>query len=327
MPASSCRRAQGGVVGAITNPNDAIPMNAENQEKCGSCVFGIGFCVLVIMAFVALDDLSKQQPTLDDRWEDELQHERYEETGTFVSPSGGATTSEGLAASTGVAEGTARCMRLGTCSQHFFPGTELLGGPYGQMMNDWRAEMLTGAERSFARNQEWVLCYSTFLHAHDVFEFHARCDMYDKTITVARNEPGYLFGGYADESWGRCSPGAGISREGCEGNYDQRASANFLFGLATPTNSTGPMKHLPSGGNEDYQCSNPILWPTWGRGADLSMGRDGPPGEQAYCDLAGPNARGHTYAGQVKGTCGPDDENMASYDWGTTQLEVWRRAD
>eukprot|EP01045_Picozoa_sp_COSAG04_P052536 COSAG04_NODE_22444_length_355_cov_0.503906_2_plen_70_part_01 len=70
------------MVGAITNPNDAIPMNAENQEKCGSCVFGIGFCVLVIMAFVSLDDLSKQQPTLDDNWEDELQHEHYEETGT-----------------------------------------------------------------------------------------------------------------------------------------------------------------------------------------------------------------------------------------------------
>lgn len=150
--------------------------------------------------------------------------------------------------------------------------------------------------------------------------FHANCDQFDETVTIARHGPvpqtdahgsaspnwvdgaDWVFGGYAEHTWA-----------GSDG-WDTTATGNFIFGLEPGT----PERHNPTTPNH-YQMLSPDYWPTWGAGTDLTMGAngfsggDGPSGSGGYCDQGG------TYSGSNSQICG------GNRNWGTTELQVWRR--
>ena len=186
----------------------------------------------------------------------------------------------------------------------------------------------------------WVACFDSAVDdASTPAAFHANCDAFAETVTVARNELGYTFGGYAERSWSldTCLVNGGDQ----PGNYcnERTASGNFIFGLEPGS----PERFDPTGVDTNYQRTGPSYWPVWGlhgalssgyNGYDLSMGTgNGPPGtNQADCFV------GQTYgASQPDQICGRTAVNCCPAEWsttsthavdgwGTTEIEVWRRA-
>jgi hypothetical protein len=61
--------------------------------------------------------------------------------------------------------------------------------------------------------------------------FHANCDAFDETVSIAENSLGYTFGGYAMGSWSveTCLTNGGTMQwTGC---YDTTLDADFVFRL------------------------------------------------------------------------------------------------
>ena len=74
------------------------------------------------------------------------------------------------------------------------PGSRLLTPEWGGQLNDWADK---------GKGKEWSLCCSTFEGCDTAAKFHAACDAYNVTLTVAHNagdgryNPGnYTFGGF-----------------------------------------------------------------------------------------------------------------------------------
>eukprot|EP01046_Picozoa_sp_COSAG06_P002703 COSAG06_NODE_98_length_24155_cov_29.681784_10_plen_496_part_00 len=145
---------------------------------------------------------------------------------------------------------------------------------------------------------------------------HANCDPFDETVSIARNELGYTFGGYAQRSWGTticCGDSVqqyscGTSCGGQPCCYENTAATDFIF-LLSPEVST---RFDPIGAQNQYQRPHPDYWPDWGSGGDLRMGQSGPPGTGAHC------SQGDDYAGNHNEVCGG---NVGS--WGETRLVVY----
>lgn len=179
--------------------------------------------------------------------------------------------------------------------------SELLTTASAEQLGSW-----LGEPKDLAN---WTLCYSTRLHAATAEEFHRRCDSFEQTLTVGNNSLGFMFGGLAYQSWA----GSG---------WKTGAAARdwlFILGPTKPTRFDplgAAARPLPSGASSatDFQFSAPSHWPTWGGGGDLRFGHSGPPGMDATCN------QGFTYAGSHNEACG------GGYNWGKTDLEVWRRA-
>lgn len=179
--------------------------------------------------------------------------------------------------------------------------SELLTSASYEQLGSW-----LGDSESLAN---WMLCYSTRLHAATAKEFHRRCDSFEQTLTVGNNSLGFTFGGLAYQSWAGSGWKSGA------------AARDWLFTLG-PTESTrfeplgAGARPLPSGASSatDFQFSAPSHWPAWGGGGDLRFGHDGLPGTDATCN------QGFTYSGSHNEACG------GGYNWGKTDLEVWRRA-
>lgn len=169
-----------------------------------------------------------------------------------------------------------------------------LGGPAGQQYN-------------------WTLCFSSFVHpADDASVYHAQCDDYQLTLTVARNALGFTFGGLARGSFGyaQCCKVRGNSCAVPNVCFCQEScAADFIFKLAPGD----PTKYAPTGTDHDFQDAEPKHWPCWGTGDDLLIGKSGPPGQGAKCK------QGHTYAGNESEACGGGVGT-----WGHTDIEVWR---
>ena len=191
----------------------------------------------------------------------------------------------------------------------------------------------------------WELCYSSFTDPHMptcagelcpdrgsmdcacLNAFHRQCDHYRETVTVARNSLNYTFGGYvrfisrvpvcSSSVLGliACtSPWFAQADAPWSNNLSAGTSACFIFGLGPRQ----PQRFGPrSGGGTNYMFAWSSDWPAWGRATDLSMGDNGPPGLDGYCN------QGHTYSGSRSQICGGD--SIVKH-WGATQLEVWRLA-
>ena len=151
----------------------------------------------------------------------------------------------------------------------------------------------------------WVKCFdSTVDDSSTTDAFHAACDAFDETVTIARNSLGFTFGGYAEHSW------AGD-------DWITTAGGNFIFGLAPGSAE----RFDPSGADQDYQRVAPDYWPGWG--SDLKMGQNGPPGTDGRC-------QGDTYTANVDQICGGSGaagswaEGSTFQPWGETWLVVWR---
>ena len=185
------------------------------------------------------------------------------------------------------------------CQGVHFPGSRII-------MNNatWDASVNTWV---FARTprlaQVWGLCYSSFTDdATSPAAFHQQCDQYSKTVMLARNSQGYVFGGYAAGPWSKTSCCA-VSTNTC--NSDKcvyRTASDFLFRLQPD----GPQRYLPkgnanpSGASTEYHWVGPSYWPCWGGGADLCMGTNvGGMGTNGHC-----SNQGTTYEGDYNEVCG-----------------------
>ena len=206
-----------------------------------------------------------------------------------------------------------------------FPGSLLIAAEWEETLSGWVG--------SSVPEGEWTLCYSSFTdNATTPAAFHAQCDNYTTTVSVAHNKGdggsnagNYTFGGFAAGSWNYTVCCAN-PRNDCHrpDHYtissfctDQTTTDDFLFGLWTPgrEGDEGPQRCLPTGTGTDFQFVAADLWPAWGSYSDLSMGYGGPlGGDHGYCN------QGNTYAGFRNEICG------GQYNWGATQLEVWRPA-
>eukprot|EP01043_Picozoa_sp_COSAG02_P014153 COSAG02_NODE_578_length_20075_cov_93.607930_10_plen_879_part_00 len=184
----------------------------------------------------------------------------------------------------------------------------------------------------------WVKCFDS--DVDDVSTpavFHANCDAFDETVLIARNSLGYTFGGYAAQSWSKdtcCEDSANY----CGSSYcvypGAAAGAAFIFNLDPAAAKFGPIDPGgtiglmgPSGwdpidasqpvytGETDYQQASSERWPEFGA-HDLSFGFNDLPlssNEAAMCQ------QGAVYTGSPNQICG------GQYNWGETQLVVWRR--
>ena len=90
-------------------------------------------------------------------------------------------------------------------------------------------------------------------------DFHKKCDNQGPTITLIKNDKGYIFGGYTSVSWTG------------DGNYHSDPKS-FLFTL-TNINGTEPTKcQISSTGNSVYHDNN--YGPTFGGGHDIYINPD-----------------------------------------------------
>jgi len=100
---------------------------------------------------------------------------------------------------------------------------------------------------------------------------------------------------------------------------DHTSSSDYLYRLSPGE----PERVEPTGVTPEtftnYQYANPIEWPNFGYDGnpfsannDLRIGATGPPGTSGYC------GQGSTYRGSPNAACG------GQYNWGHTDLEVWR---
>ena len=150
----------------------------------------------------------------------------------------------------------------------------------------------------------WIKCFDSAVDdTSTAAAFHAACDQFSETVSIADSTLGYTFGGYASASW------AGNS-------WITTATTNFIFGLGPGS----PERFDTNGADTQYQASMPDYWPTWGSepNHDLKMGQSGllpaggPLGEDGLCQ------QGNTYAGSPNQVCG------GRGNWGETRLQVWR---
>ena len=81
------------------------------------------------------------------------------------------------------------------------------------------------------------------------------------------------------------------------GSGETGEGENFIFGLSPGAAS----RYDPTGMSNNYQVSDPAMWPTWGAAGtpDLSIGASGRPGDEATC--AG---QGTAYEGSSGEVCG-----------------------
>ena len=76
-----------------------------------------------------------------------------------------------------------------TCEPVHFPGSQIIDQSMDTAVTNFFPDTL--------RSQTWSLCYSSFTDdASTPAAFHAQCDQYSTTLTVASNSLGYTFGGY-----------------------------------------------------------------------------------------------------------------------------------
>ena len=106
------------------------------------------------------------------------------------------------------------------------------------------------------------------------------------------------FGAFHEGTW------AGSS------GWDYNSKANFLFKLGDS------LEKFPFKGSDSYYAyKNPTYWPCFGYGHDLTWGKHGKLGTNAYCYATSETS----YSGHVNEICG-------GRNWGTTHLEVWHLA-
>ena len=56
------------------------------------------------------------------------------------------------------------------------------------------------------KDPRWLLCYRASSHGWTASTFHSRCDGKNNTVTIIKKDE-YVFGGYTDIPWGKCSFG------------------------------------------------------------------------------------------------------------------------
>ncbi|CAF3325934.1 unnamed protein product [Rotaria socialis] len=120
-------------------------------------------------------------------------------------------------------------------------------------------------------NQMWALIYKATRDGFDGPTFHRLCDNQGATIVIIRSSGGYLFGGYAAQSWN--SAGSYIN-----------AINSFLF-LLTNANGSQPTK-FPYNNNGHALHGNNAYGPTFGGGHDLHICNNSNTINGSYCNIS-----------------------------------------
>jgi hypothetical protein len=107
-------------------------------------------------------------------------------------------------------------------------------------------------------------------------DFHRLCDNKRATVTVIRSKEGYVFGGYADQSWN------------CSNSWVASSSA-FLFSLVRPSCSVAVKLPLNGMNNRCAMHCDSSHGPTFGGGHDIVVKDSANSNFNSYTDL------GHSY--------------------------------
>jgi len=81
--------------------------------------------------------------------------------------------------------------------------------------------------------QNFKLLYKASVHGFESKVFHANCDGKGETITIAKSENGYIFGGYNPNSW----------KSSAKGEFENCFAA-WIFSLTNPKNKPFKAKTL-----------------------------------------------------------------------------------
>ncbi|CAF1200424.1 unnamed protein product [Adineta steineri] len=121
-------------------------------------------------------------------------------------------------------------------------------------------------------DQRWESIYIATKDGSDASTFHRLCDNQGPTMVIIRSTGGYLFGGYASQSWSS------------NGSYTN-APNSFLF-LLTNANGSQPTKFLYN--NNGYAFYNhPAYGPAYGGSHDLHICDKSNANNNSYCNMSG----------------------------------------
>jgi hypothetical protein len=134
-------------------------------------------------------------------------------------------------------------------------------------MNEWLG-------RQKGRGVRLELLYRASRDGFKAADFHGLCDNKGATVTVIRSKEGYVFGGYADQSWD-CSKG-----------WDASPSA-FLFSLVRPSSSVAVK--LPLNGTANYMAMryDSLCGPLFGSGHDIFVKDSANTNSNSFTNLGG----------------------------------------
>jgi len=125
-----------------------------------------------------------------------------------------------------------------------FANSKILSGKQKEKLLEW------------LNNRRATLLYSATRDGFSASAFHRLCDNKGKTITVIRSTQGYIFGGYADNSWD-------------SSNSYKNVYNCWLFTLTNP-NNLAPTKFVAASTSSAMYCAT-TLGPTFGEGHDISL--------------------------------------------------------
>ncbi|MCO4761805.1 MAG: TLD domain-containing protein [Myxococcales bacterium] len=171
-----------------------------------------------------------------------------------------------------------------------FQGSTILNFTSALKINNWYGKS----------TQQWVLCYRRSVHGASSSTFHSRCNNKGPTMTIIKNNLGYIYGGYAPVSWKS------------KGSY-VATTQSFLFSVT----SNNKYAYYKSSGNAMYDRSN--YGPTWGGNHDLYVNGNmttgyANPGYSHKCPMC-------------SSSCTACQKSVAGHysSWQITELEVWYR--
>jgi hypothetical protein len=165
-------------------------------------------------------------------------------------PPADAASEESSAGDAGVtdviADGAADASDASDASAIAFPGSALVDGAQGAMINGWIG----------TPTQRWKLCYSTALHVRSGVTFHMNCDFKGASVSIAKvsyQTETRIIGGYNSQSWYSPATATYSNNTGC-----------FLFSV------TNSFKHAYPGSSTVpyYIYNNALYGPTFGAGND-----------------------------------------------------------
>jgi len=135
-------------------------------------------------------------------------------------------------------------------------------------------------------NKSFSLLWRGSRDGFDVAAFHRLCDGQGNTVTVIKNNNGYIFGGFTLLSWNSI------------GGVYQADNSAFLFSLSNPSNTPLKLKVKPAQSGVYHHSS---FGPIFGTGHDLLVNNLSNTNRQNYMNLSSyefPNAKSGSEGGQ-----------------------------
>jgi hypothetical protein len=141
--------------------------------------------------------------------------------------------------------------------------------PVNEMNLDDRMSEWLGRQKGSGVRLE--LLYRASRDGFKAADFHRLCDNKGATVTVIRSNEGYVFGGYADQSWNSSSHVASTSA--------------FLFSLVRPSSSVAVKLPLNGKKTQYAMCCRSSYGPSFGGGCDIYVADSANTNSNSYTNL------------------------------------------